>query len=52
MPRGEMMRFVKLALASVCALGLVAAGTTADAAPVKIRMSWVAPLANWASIVL
>lgn len=47
-----MMRFIKLALAGVCALGLVAAGTTANAEPVKIRMSWVAPLANWASIIL
>ena len=52
MSRGEMMRFIKLALAGVCALGLVAAGTTANAAPVKIRMSGVAPLANWASIIL
>jgi NitT/TauT family transport system substrate-binding protein len=46
------MRFTKLALAGVCALGLIVAGTAANAAPVKIRMSWVAPLANWASIVL
>lgn len=46
------MRLTKLALAGVCALGLFAAGTVANAAPVKIRMSWVAPLANWASIVL
>jgi NitT/TauT family transport system substrate-binding protein len=46
------MRFTKLALAGVCALGLFAAGTVANAAPVKIRMSWVAPLANWASIIL
>ena len=52
MSRGEMMRFIKLALAGVCVLGLVAAGTTANAAPVKIRMSGVAPLANWASIIL
>jgi NitT/TauT family transport system substrate-binding protein len=46
------MRFTKLALAGVCALGLFAAGTVANAAPLKIRMSWVAPLANWASIIL
>ena len=44
------MRFLKLALAGVCALGL--AGTANSAEPVKIRMSWVAPVANWASIVL
>lgn len=46
------MRFYKLALAGVCAFGLIAAGNAANAEPVKIRMSWVAPLANWASIVL
>jgi NitT/TauT family transport system substrate-binding protein len=45
------MRFYKLALAGACALGLMAAGT-ANAEPVKIRMSWVAPVSNWASIVL
>jgi len=44
------MRFLKLALAGVCALGL--AGTANSAEPVKIRMSWVAPVSNWASIVL
>ena len=45
------MRFLKFALAGVCALGLL--GLTANSAePVKIRMSWVAPVANWASIVL
>lgn len=44
------MRFCKLALAGVCALGLLAA-EAANAEPVKIRMSWVAPVSNWASIV-
>jgi len=44
------MRFQKLALAGACALGLMAAGA-ANAEPVKIRMSWVAPVANWASII-
>lgn len=44
------MRFHKLALAGVCALGLMVAGS-ASAEPVKIRMSWVAPVANWASII-
>ncbi len=44
------MRFVKLALAGLCALGLSGvAGAKAE--PVKIRMSWVAPVANWASII-
>jgi sulfonate transport system substrate-binding protein len=44
------MRFYKLALAGACALGLLAAGA-ANAEPVKIRMSWVAPVSNWASII-
>ena len=44
------MRLSKLALAVVCALGLFAFGS-AKAEPVKIRMSWVAPVANWASII-
>jgi sulfonate transport system substrate-binding protein len=47
-----MMRFVKFALAGVCALGLIGAATASRAEPVKIRMSWVAPVSNWASIVL
>jgi sulfonate transport system substrate-binding protein len=46
------MRFMKFALAGLCALGLMAAGTAANAAPVKIRMGWVVPVANWASILL
>ena len=46
------MRLSKLALAGVCALGLFAPGSARSAEPVKIRMSWVAPVANWASIVL
>ena len=44
------MRLLKLALAGVCVLGL--AGSANSAEPVKIRMSWVAPVSNWASIVL
>ncbi|HVV60590.1 MAG TPA: ABC transporter substrate-binding protein [Pseudolabrys sp.] len=46
------MRFLKLALAGLFALGLFGAGSARSAEPVKIRMSWVAPLANWASVVL
>ena len=46
------MRFLKLALAGLCALGIFGLGAAAQAEPVKIRMSWVAPVANWASIVL
>ena len=36
------MRFMKLALAGVCALGLFGADAANSAEPVKIRMSWVA----------
>ncbi|MGB7619167.1 MAG: PhnD/SsuA/transferrin family substrate-binding protein, partial [Pseudolabrys sp.] len=46
------MRFQKFALAGVCALGLLGLGPANSAEPVKIRMSWVAPVANWASIIL
>jgi ABC-type nitrate/sulfonate/bicarbonate transport system substrate-binding protein len=45
------MRFMKIALACACALGFIGL-SAANAEPVKIRMSWVAPLANWASIIL
>jgi NitT/TauT family transport system substrate-binding protein len=45
------MRLFKLALAGVCAFGLtIGAANAAD--PVKIRMSWVAPVANWPSLIL
>ena len=44
------MRLLKLALAGVCALGLTAAAASAE--PVKIRMSWVVPVANWGSVIL
>jgi NitT/TauT family transport system substrate-binding protein len=46
------MRILQLALAGVCALGLFGSGAANSAEPVKIRMSWVAPVANWASILL
>ena len=46
------MRFVKFALAGACALGLIGLSAANSAEPVKIRMSWVAPVANWASIIL
>ena len=35
---------------ALCALAFI--GSAQAAEPVKIRMSWVAPVANWASIVL
>lgn len=46
------MRFYKIALAGVCALGMIGTATVGNTEPVKIRMSWVAPVSNWASIVL
>jgi NitT/TauT family transport system substrate-binding protein len=46
------MRLSKLLLAGVCALGLFSAGPASSAEPVKIRMGWVAPIANWGSIIL
>jgi NitT/TauT family transport system substrate-binding protein len=46
------MRLVRLALAGACALGLLGTGAANSAEPVKIRMAWVAPVANWASIIL
>lgn len=46
------MRFFKLALVGACALGVFGLGSAKSTEPVKIRMSWVAPVANWASIVL
>jgi sulfonate transport system substrate-binding protein len=41
------MRVIHLALAGACALSLAGA---ANADPIKIRNSWVAPVTNWASI--
>jgi NitT/TauT family transport system substrate-binding protein len=46
------MRFMKMALAGVFAFGLFGFGSANAADPVKIRISWVAPIANWGSIVL
>ena len=46
------MRLQKFALAVACVLGLFGVSSADSAEPVKIRMSWVAPVANWASIVL
>lgn len=45
------MRSLKVALAAVAASVVLGAGS-AQSEPVKIRMAWVAPVSNWASIVL
>jgi len=44
------MRLTKWMLAALCALAL--GGAAAAQTPVKIRVAWVAPLANWSSILL
>ena len=44
------MRLTKWMLAGLCALALTGAATAQT--PVKIRVSWVAPVSNWASILL
>src|SRR6185436_11562636 len=43
------MRLLKFALAAMAAVAMLG---NANADPVKIRMAWVAPVSNWASIVL
>ena len=43
------MRAMKFALASLCVISFAGA---ANAEPIKIRNSWVAPVTNWASILL
>src|SRR5499433_846256 len=45
------MRLSKV-FASVAAAALLSAGAAQAAEPVKIRLSWVAPVTNWASIML
>jgi len=44
------MRLMKLMLAGLAALALT--GAAAAQSPVKIRIAWVAPVSNWASILL
>jgi sulfonate transport system substrate-binding protein len=43
------MRSLKFLLAGLCAIAFAGAG---NAEPIKIRNSWVAPVTNWASILL
>src|SRR5262249_3665462 len=51
-PRRTRMRLSRLMFASVAAAALFGASAARSAEPVKIRMSWVAPVTNWASIIL
>ena len=46
------MRSLKFALAAIAASAALGAGPAQSADPVKIRMSWVAPVSNWASMLL
>src|SRR5262249_10811136 len=51
-PRRTRMRLWRWMLASIAAAALFGAGAAQSAEPVKIRLSWVAPVTNWASIIL
>src|SRR5947209_9091613 len=44
------MRLTKWTIAAFCSLTLI--GAAAAQTPVKIRVAWVAPVSNWASILL
>jgi sulfonate transport system substrate-binding protein len=48
----EIMRASKLGLAGALAAAVFSAGIARAQQPLKIRGSWVAPVANWASILL
>jgi NitT/TauT family transport system substrate-binding protein len=47
----DLMRSFKFAVAGIGLLGLLAA-TSASAAPLKIRLSWIVPIGNWGSLLL
>ena len=44
------MRSMKATLAALATVTMLGAGAAQAADPVKIRVSWVAPISNWASI--
>ena len=46
------MPLSRLMFASIAAAALLGASAAQGAEPVKIRLSWVAPVTNWASIIL
>ena len=46
------MRVLKFTLAALAASAVLGAGPAQSADPVKIHMAWVAPVSNWASILL
>src|SRR5258707_6958432 len=51
-PWEEIMRLLKPALTGLFALAVLGASGAQAQQPLKIRASWVAPVANWASILL
>jgi sulfonate transport system substrate-binding protein len=46
------MHHLKLLLTGLCVAVSVGAGAARSAEPVKIRVSWIAPISNWASLLL
>src|SRR6202521_5826472 len=46
------MRNIKLLLTGLCVAVALYAGTAQSAEPVKIRVSWIAPITNWAPMLL
>src|SRR5713226_2084551 len=46
------MHHIKLLLTGLCVAVLLWAGTAGSAEPVKIRVSWIAPITNWAPMLL
>jgi sulfonate transport system substrate-binding protein len=46
----KMMQFARAVLASLTAMALCGAPSVCAQQPVKIRLSWVAPVSNWGSI--
>jgi len=46
------MRTCKLLLTALCMSILLHAGSSQAAGPVTIRVSWIAPVTNWASLLL
>jgi sulfonate transport system substrate-binding protein len=51
-PRRTSMRILTPLFAGLVAAALLGAGAAQGAEPVNIRLSWVAPVTNWASILL
>jgi NitT/TauT family transport system substrate-binding protein len=50
--QAKMMQLPRTLLAALSATALCGAATASAQEPVKIRVSWVAPVSNWASILL